>query len=535
MKKIYYLLLLSTSFLSCQKNINDVTQPHPLNVSANSAVIQSTTTAIADTIPPSNATDVKTYGAKGDGVTDDSGAIQNAINRANVIVFSKGTYMINKTLILRSGVSIYGINGATIQAGPSMTGDLLISGRYFYLNSVSGSSLINLKFQPSIKNFSLGAWANAVIYIANSPNNIFKYNIINFKQAYAASGVEGFWVSGTGSINNQITYNTLNTVGIEYAEAGASYNTFLFNTIVNAHSDALSAHGNSTVYCTKNRVLYNRITNAGHMGIEDWGNVDGTQVRGNVINGTGKSPSEGTDGIGISLVGVNAVAVLNTISDAKLMYMEIGGNHNCRVDSNIIYDTAGLITGILVNFRSATPANAKSSGSSIGYNTIFNCLEGISVEGDYTPLAALTGNKINDPKYIGINVNSNSAFTVGLNGNVITYTKPNVQARNGIVVYSTKLSGAQITNVTGNTITYNTSANSGSAKEIALMIGVNNINYTGNYVYGNKIKAGGVPISAISSNGNNFSGITVLNNTFSGATVDLLHLIFKTNTGNTIL
>src|SRR5437016_9454706 len=56
---------------------------------------------------------VKSYGAKGDGATDDSTAIQDAINAANTagggVVFSPaGTYQINTSLNLKTKVIMMG-------------------------------------------------------------------------------------------------------------------------------------------------------------------------------------------------------------------------------------------------------------------------------------------------------------------------------------------------------------------------------------------------------------------------------------------
>jgi hypothetical protein len=535
MKKSYLFLLLLSVFFSCKKEVT-IIQPNELVASSVVTSLASTAAVNQDTVPPASAISVKNYGAVGDGVKDDTQAIQAAINKASVILLPKGTYIINQTLVLRSGIKIYGTNGATIKAGPSMSGTLLVSGRYFSLNSVSGSSIINIGFQPSAtKAFTPGAWANAVIYISNSPKNSFKYNVFNFKQSYAAAGIESFWVSGTGSTNNFLGYNKMYTLGLEYAEAGASYNTIIGNYIENAHSNGMSAHGNATVFCTNNQVINNKVINAGHMGIEDFGKTSGTLLKGNIISGTGKSPTEGADGMGMSLVGVNTVAVLNTLSDAKLMYMEIGGNHNQRIDSNLINDANSLIPGIVVNFRGATPAGSKAASSSIGYNSVWNCWEGISVEGDINPNAKITGNKVYDSKYIAINVNSNAGFNVNVSGNTIIYNKPSVQSRNAICGYSSNLSSAQIFTVANNTITYNKSATGGKMREISLLVALNNVSFTGNKVYGNNILAGGLKIQGISANGNKFSGITLLNNVFNGALMDISGLSLKTVSSNTVL
>lgn len=66
----------------------------------------------------------KVFGAKGDGMTDDTVAIQSAINAAyaaggGVVLFPSGSYLITRTMQLRSGVSLEGVDmfSATIRTG----------------------------------------------------------------------------------------------------------------------------------------------------------------------------------------------------------------------------------------------------------------------------------------------------------------------------------------------------------------------------------------------------------------------------------
>src|SRR5882724_12039436 len=96
------------ALFSCKKDIvTPVTDvPKPKSIESLALVTLNGVTVNNDTIPPTGAVDVKTYGAVGDGYHDDTQAIQNAINAQNTIVIKKGTYIINQTLNMRSGVKI---------------------------------------------------------------------------------------------------------------------------------------------------------------------------------------------------------------------------------------------------------------------------------------------------------------------------------------------------------------------------------------------------------------------------------------------
>ena len=530
MKNLYFYFAFICIFFvfSCKKD--DISKP---NLSNSLTIDDSGTAKISkgaakDTLVPAGAVDVKTYGAAGDGVHDDTQAIQNAINAHTILVLTKGTYIINNTLNLRSGVRIYGSGGATIQAGPNMAGSLSCNGRCFYLNSVSNCAIINLKFLPSVKPYNPAAWSNAVIMVNDGSSNTIEFNTMTFKQPYNPNGINGIWLSGTTSTYNYVGYNKLTTMGIEYAEAGASYNTVAHNTITNPFADGLSAHGNAGTFCTNNKVLNNSVTNSGQMGIEDWGNTTGSVIRGNIINGTGKNTSQSGSGVGLSLVGVNSVASHNTISNAQDMYIEVGGNNNIKVDTNTINDTELAITGIIVNCTTAKPAGANSYSASINGNHINGCNQGVSVQGDQSPNASVINNVVTDPRWIAINVNTNSgSVNVTVDNNTLTFDKPSVCNREGIYTWSGTKSSGQKTTVTNNAINYNTSANGGAGFDAALYIGINNVNFTGNKVNGNHIKASnGTEVFAITSMGDSFSGITYDSNTMAGATVDLANLSF---------
>ncbi len=67
-------------------------------------------------IPPMESwVSVAAYGATGDGVTDDTKALQKAIDSENILYFPQGIYRITDTLKLKKGITLYGISPITTQ------------------------------------------------------------------------------------------------------------------------------------------------------------------------------------------------------------------------------------------------------------------------------------------------------------------------------------------------------------------------------------------------------------------------------------
>lgn len=69
--------------------------------------------------------DVRDFGAKGDGVTDDTKAIQDTLNRQGVIYFPKGVFLVKKTLLVKSDTTLIGagIDVSIIRADISIPGE----------------------------------------------------------------------------------------------------------------------------------------------------------------------------------------------------------------------------------------------------------------------------------------------------------------------------------------------------------------------------------------------------------------------------
>jgi hypothetical protein len=523
------------ALFSCKKDlvtpVTDLATVSQKNLSLTTVNGQTVNT---DTIPPTNAVDVHTLGVKGDGVTDDTKALQAAFNSHSVLLLKGGKYIINTTITMPAGLKLYGTGGATITAGNSMSGTLSTLGRYLFINNSNRNVINNVTFTKSSEAFNLGVWGTSVIYIENSPYVNVSYCKFNFNQPYQHSGVKAVWCEGTGTLYTYIWHNTCNTVGIEYAEAGASGTSVMYNTINNANSNALSGDGDNPSYCTGIQVCYNTINQAGYNGVNDWGTIDGTLIRGNVINGTGKSPSEGALGEGIQCAAVNAVVTLNTISDAQAQYIEVG-SPSTRVDSNKIIDTKLTMLGIVVECMVTPSSRCKTTTAEVGYNNITGCLNAVQVIGNVTPSVNIRYNTINNPKNIGVNIVSNSAsYVVNLTGNIINMTTPSLQARNAILSYATPMTTTQLVNLTNNNITYGTGANGGAGTETAVSTHTNTVTLVSNKVTGNSVKSkSGVEVFGINSNGATYTGCKFTNNSFTNCLTSITGFKTVLNTGNT--
>lgn len=104
---------------------------------------------------------VKQFGAKGDGITDDTVAIQNAINNANHIVFPHGEYLVSIGEIQNSYGFYYALNipsnkivdfgTATIKCNP-VNGDIKEKYTIIYLNECDNVKVSNGKIIGDLDN-----------------------------------------------------------------------------------------------------------------------------------------------------------------------------------------------------------------------------------------------------------------------------------------------------------------------------------------------------------------------------------------------
>jgi hypothetical protein len=130
------------------------------NISNSTAIATGSTTARSLANRFADVVNVKDFGAVGDGVTDDTAAIQTAINAATgkQLILPSGTYKISGTLILLNSIYIVGYGQCTLQQSQANTTIIRI-GDGTLANRRGDFSIENLTFTTT----SSAAWTSAYV------------------------------------------------------------------------------------------------------------------------------------------------------------------------------------------------------------------------------------------------------------------------------------------------------------------------------------------------------------------------------------
>jgi hypothetical protein len=207
---------------------------------------------------------VKEYGAVGDGVTDDSTAIQNAINSisSGTIYFPNGTYLINTGITLKPRVVLFahagsntnisaGANSMTLLSYINTTGStqttFSVFGLRFLVNSKTGVTAINIDGGTTSERCSyiqlsdlqfVGTFQQAISlkYCANSYiTNIFTTNSIN--------GLKIDNCADTGVVNVKIQNGTNYGIHVLGGAGQVDEGTELVNCVTNGQAYGLVLDG----------------------------------------------------------------------------------------------------------------------------------------------------------------------------------------------------------------------------------------------------------------------------------------------------
>jgi hypothetical protein len=192
---------------------------------------------------------VMDYGAKGDGTTDDSAAINAAIAAGSAIYFPVPTssYYIASSITVGSNKTLLGANGATILANNGITA-IWVQG-----NSVTVDGL-TIKFNSTLGNFS--NTASIGILVRNTAsfgtpvtnwayvNNVRIQNC-NINQAYLSIQMEAVFYCSVDKVNTYSDFKGL-TVNADQQSVYGSVNVPLPTTTMSMHR--VYFHGTQTAY-----------------------------------------------------------------------------------------------------------------------------------------------------------------------------------------------------------------------------------------------------------------------------------------------
>jgi parallel beta-helix repeat protein len=194
---------------------------HPLNRRKSIAATSPVPALGMQPIGERNVVSVKRYGAKGDGHSDDTAALQRAFDRVpsgDVLMFPPGTYRYSNVLVLRkAGIVVEG-RGATLQASSAQNESLVVAGSKTAIldMAIDGTGTTRLTTPASTDIEVTGRYVQLVgnRISGGSSAGIFMYGARDYRIAgnsvsnTLADGIHSTNTSRRGLIEGNTVYNT---------------------------------------------------------------------------------------------------------------------------------------------------------------------------------------------------------------------------------------------------------------------------------------------------------------------------------------
>ncbi|UYO61321.1 hypothetical protein LNN31_11035 [Acetobacterium wieringae] len=330
------------------------------------------TTPPPPTTPVNQGVSVKDFGAKGDGVTNDTAAIQNAINDASsknvTLTIPAGTYVVTSQLEVKNNTRISGY-GATLYMAPqpSAVANILWSNPASYISNVTLEGL-TLQSQNTIAGADY--YANSMI---SNVQGMFFQGISNLtiKDVSMDSMYVGLKMGQSGSSRNQgVTVSNLkiDKTGMPIQISGTN-NLTMTDSILNANDGGTKWLHAAYIRGDKSNFLFRNVefNNAPGGGIAVAGNekfptppdhivFENCRVKNSVVgmhintganNVTVKGLTITGSGLGFKIADANSLTISDVnISGAKPTTTDIGafsiGNSYQASISNVTVDSTGM-------------------------------------------------------------------------------------------------------------------------------------------------------------------------------------------------
>ena len=328
---------------------------------------------------------VKQFGAKGDGSSDDIGAILAAVNAADargggVVLFPPGRYLVSDAIPMRNNLQYVGMGNAThIQLKTGSQNNVF--GEAFPLASVHNVVIRDLMID--------GNSGNVPLTIDDSLLNGIRWNLVSYSKITNVTIINTVFNAISiynQSHNNLVAFNRIQNIGNTQAEGtkcgvflefGVSRNRIVCNDIISAQQYGILESGDGA-RSENNLIKGNYIGSSKYDGIRigfDKTNsiISGTKIIENTIEGVSDDQSQG---IRLYHAGTG------TIEDVLVFGNTIraGGQHGilvsdtnvigCVVQANHIIGNSG--TGLIDNGAAGVSGANIAAGNASPFSSVRN-------------------------------------------------------------------------------------------------------------------------------------------------------------------
>jgi Pectate lyase superfamily protein/Right handed beta helix region len=432
--------------------------------------------------PPSRQLNVKNFGAKGDGVTDDTAAINTALAAAksagDSLLFPAGNYP-HSGLVVANGITLVGVGATSILTATSASNgavELTGSGASVSLMKIGYASPSSVAFAfPDTEPQAGAVWINSAsnftlsqVTVSNASNNAIDVlsSSSGSVQSVAVNGAsnDGILISDCAGV--QILNNSVQGIGnvalaVEQTSTGSSNLTIQGNTLTSAGNASVSLPlllltggiqssqvSSNTLTATGaiNPALYVNANNGSFT-------ISNLTVSGNSIDG-GSGVNHIFVGIEVASLGTSSSVTVtnNTVKNIGLDSIDVTASDNVTVSSNTITTVANVgiedfacqnvvITGNTVSGAGVDAIFAAdiNGTTQISNNTMSNCCLNtgsneavitVNTLGGFVGTLTITNNNYeglanNATFYVACLVPSAQVTTRTISGNIETPTLPN--------------------------------------------------------------------------------------------------------------
>lgn len=385
--------------------------------------------------PSSFSASVKSYGAKGDGIADDTDAISRCLENEQYVVFPTGTYIISKGIHIPSGRSVF-FENSIIKISNNIVGFLCYQGGtkfYGYANIIGGNNSTFVRMVDSENyvfngTFKYEGFQNGAVYNGYKSSNITVSGehytrtspivVFNCCNDADISGIRADYVDATGNC-------AVNVVTDE--DDFAFHNIHVHDNYINNNKNKISACINISRLNPVTKLVFNPDG-------KSWLPCTNINVHDNVcINGA--DPCDGLDILYCSNVRICNNHIENCFEGVAIL----SDNVTCADNVCINNDSCGIALGDYTLGKNGTffAAIALSNniilgnGKGTGQYAINAGVGMVQPESCYIASAYMTGNIIAGSKY-GIDASANEGGSnICLTGNFLTGTSGPIHAPEG--------------------------------------------------------------------------------------------------------